>query len=235
MLFIKVLPSEYIKAVYSSINNKILELRLIGQKKEGFTININRDNKLCTNFTGDKTFFQLVDNEINCVTIKFNINKKKELNSEIYLGQDKEELSPIPLFENEKEKTEKNKNEKIKDEISEIILFKNFIGICTNIIIYKERKSEGLPKFLFSWEENYNTKTKQSSKDENNKNNYLTRKKTQFSMKAIFPNGIYSEELYSYFTKVELKEQVEQNVLSKNIIIKDELKINSSDFKDFFN
>ena len=77
MLFIKVLPSEYIKAVYSSINNKILELRLIGQKKEGFTININRDNKLCTNFTGDKTFFQLVDNEINCVTIKFNINKKK--------------------------------------------------------------------------------------------------------------------------------------------------------------
>ena len=235
MLFIKVLPSEYIKAVYSSINNKILELRLIGQKKEGFTININRDNKLCTNFTGDKTFFQLVDNEINCVTIKFNINKKKELNSEIYLGQDKEELTPIPLFENEKEKTEKNKNEKIKDEISEIILFKNFIGICTNIIIYKERKSEGLPKFLFSWEENYNKKTKQSSKDENNKNNYLTRKKTQFSMKAIFPNGIYSEELYSYFTKVELKEQVEQNVLSKNIIIKDELKINSSDFKDFFN
>ena len=226
MLFIKVLPPEYIKSVYSNVTFKILEMRFNDKKRNSLGINMDKDNNIITTYSGDNTFFQLLDSEINCVTIKFYNNKKKKvINSEIYLGKEKKELPPIP-FEIEKEKTDKT-----KDDIKEIILFKNFIGICTNIIIYKEKKSDGLPKFLFSFEEK---KSNKSNKDEKNKNNE-SQKKSIFSLKSIFPNGIYSEELFSYFTKVELKDQVEPNILSKNIIIEDEFKINSDDFKDFFN
>ena len=229
MLFIKVLPSEYIKAVYPKVIFRLLELRFNDKNKKNLNINIDIDNKLTTSYTNEP-LYQLLDNETNCILIKFNNNKKKKIiNSEIYVGLNKIELPPIV------DETDKEKNSKVKDEIKEIVLFKNFIGTCSNIIIYKEKKNEGLPKFLFFPEENNSNKLRQSSKGENISDSNNKRKKSAFSTKSIFPNGIHNEELYSYFTKVELKDHVDQNILNKNIKINDEQKVNPNDFKDFLN
>ena len=224
MLFIKVLPSEYIKAVYPKVIFRLLELRFNDKNKKNLNINIDIDNNLTTSYT-DKPLYKLSDSETNCIIIKFNNNKKKKvINSEIHAGFNKIELPPIP------DESDKEKSGKSKDEIKEVVLFKNFIGICSNIIIYKEKKNEGLPKFLFSSEDN----NRHSSKDENN-NNQNGQRKSTFSIKSIFPNGIFNEELYSYFSKIQLKDQVEPNILANNMIINMEQKINVNDFKDFFN
>ena len=225
MLFIKVLPSEYIKAVYPIITFRLLELRFNDKNKKNININMDINNKLTTSYTNEP-LYKLKDNEINCILIKFS-KKKKIINSEIFVGFNRIELPPLSI---------ETKSGKLKDEIKEIVLFKNFIGICTNIIIYKEKKGETLPKFLFSLDENQN-KLRQSFKGENNNNNNINnqKRKSTFNVKSIFPNGIYNEELYSYFTKVELKDQVDQNILTNNIKIKKEVKINVNEFKDFLN
>ena len=208
MMFIKLLPSEFIKAVYPKVIFRILELRFIDTKKT-ININIDIDNKLTTSFTTEP-IFQLAENETNCVLVKLKSNKKKKvINCEIFIGTNK---AGQWLFSNENEK-----DGKPKDEIKEIVLFKNFIGTCSNILIYKEKKNDGLPKFLLSLEEN-------------NSSN----KKANLSIKSMFFNGIFTEELYSYFTKAELKEQIESNILD-NIIKINEEKVNINDIRDFLN
>ena len=77
MMFIKVLPSEYIKALYPKVIFKLLELRF-QDKKNPICINIDIDNQLTTP-SKNEPLFKLVENEINCVIIKFNLNKKKAL------------------------------------------------------------------------------------------------------------------------------------------------------------
>ena len=44
---------------------------------------------------------------------------------------------------------DKEKSGKSKDEINEIVLFKNFIGTWSNIIIYKEKKVTDFLNFYF--------------------------------------------------------------------------------------
>ena len=223
MLFIKVLPSEYIKAVYPIITFRLLELRFNDKNnKKNININMDINNKLTTSYTNEP-LEQLSDSEINCILIKFT-QKKKIINSEIFVGCKRIELPSISI---------ETKSGNSKDEIKEIVLFKNFIGICTNIIIYKEKKGETLPKFLFPLDDHQNKQT-QSFKGENNNINNQKRKST-FNVKSLFQNGIYNEELYSYFTKVELKDQVDPNILTNNIKIKKEVKINANEFKDFLN
>ena len=214
MLFIKVLPSEYIKAVFYKSTFCLLELKFNDENKKSIKINIDIDNNLTTSYT-NKPLFQLLDSETNCVLIKFNKNKGV-INSELYVGLNKIALPPI------EDKTEKEKSGKIKDEIKEIVLFQNFIGICTNIIIYKEKKSDGLPKFLIS-------------KEEKNNNINKTQKKSAFNIKSIFPNGIYDEELFSYFIRAELKDQIDQKTLQNNFLTYNEKKINLNEFRDFAN
>ena len=140
MLFIKVLPSEFIKAVYPKINFKLFELKF-NDKKNSICININIDNYLTT--SSNNILYKLSENETNCLIFKFN-KKKSIINGEIYIGFNKVELPPLHLD------LGKDKNSKIMEEIKEITLFKNFIGTCSNIIIYKEKKNEGVPKFLLT-------------------------------------------------------------------------------------
>ena len=202
MIFIKVLPSEYIKAVYNKITFKLFELIFNDNDKTiHIKININSDNQLIAPPNNDP-LFQLLENETNCLVFKFN-KKKTTINGEIQIGFQKVGLPPIQL------ESGKGKNSKIKEEIKEIILFKNFIGTCSNIIIYKEKKSEGLPDFLFD----NNIKLRLSSKDINERDSL---RKSSFCLNSLFPNGIYNEELYSYFSNAELGEQ-------------------NNNFKDFFN
>ena len=221
MMFIKVLQSEYIKAVYPKINFKLLELRFLDNSNT-ISINIDIDNQI-TILNIKEPLIKLVENEMNCVLIKFNLNKKKSLiNCEINVGFNKVDVPPIPIIDSDKEK-----NAKINNEIKDVVLFKNFIGICSNIIIYKEKKNEGLPKFLFPSE---NPKLRASS----NKNDLNINENNRTSVNWVFPNGIYSEELYSYFAKAELFEQ-QENIYQKNNNIFFEQKINYNIFKDFLN
>ena len=205
MIFIKILPSEYIKAVYNKITFKLFELRFTDSNNKPIHININSDNQLITPLKNDP-LFQLLENETNCIVFKFN-KKKTTINGEIQIGFHKVELPPIPL------ETGKGKNSKIKEEIKEIVLFKNFIGICSNIIIYKEKKGDGLPDFLFD----NNIKLRLSSKDINDRDSL---RKSSFCLNSLFPNGICDEELYSFFSNAELKEQNNnfKDFLNNNII-----------------
>ena len=221
MMFIKVLQSEYIKAVYPKINFKLLELRFLDNSNT-VAINIDIENQI-TIPNIKEPLIKLVENEMNCVLIKFNLNKKKSIiNCEINVGFNKVDVPPIPIIDSNKEK-----NTKINNEIKDIVLFKNFIGICSNIIVYKEKKNEGLPKFLFPSE---NPKLRASS----NKNDLNINENNRTSVHWVFPNGIYSEELYSYFAKAELFDQ-QENIYQKNNNIFFEQKVNYNIFKDFLN
>ena len=220
MMYIKMLPPEYVKAVYPKNNFKLLELKFL-DKKNNISININKDNQLIS-LNVKEPLYQLAENETNCILIKFTANKKKTLvNCEIYIGFNKVELPPFSI---------ESEDKKIKEEIKEIALFKNFIGTCSNIIIYKEKKNEGLPKFLSPWD---GTKLRMSSKGDinDNSNNSLKRQST-FSMNTLFPDGIYNEELYSYFVNAELKEQLDNQSQKYNIINSDQ-KINYNIFQEF--
>ena len=217
MIFIKVLPSEFIKAVYNKINLKLFEIKFT-EKISPIHFNINIDNQLTTPLKNEP-LVQLLENETNCIVFKFSTKKKNFINCEIQLGLKKIEIPPIALDFG------KEKNSKIKEEIKEIILFKNFIGTCTNIIIYKEKKDnpDALPLFLYSKEAQ--NKSKNASKNENNniindnnKNNTLG--KSSFCLNSEFPNGIYNEELYSKFLEAELKDtnNIYKDFLKNNII-----------------
>ena len=211
MMFIKVLPSEYIKAVYPKNNFRLLELKF-NDKKKSICININIDNQLTTP-TKSEALCQLLENETNCLIFKFN-KKKTTINSEIYNGFNKIDLPPLQMD------LGKDKNSKIMEEIKEIALFKNFIGTCSNIIIYKEKKNEGLPKFLFNVINN-------KSKSSNDSRNSI--RKSSFCRNSFFPNGIYNEELYSYFVDAELKDEIDISKLRN----KKAQNINYNIFKEF--
>ena len=61
MLFIMVLPSEYIKAVYPKVIFRLLEIRF-NDKKKNIGITIDIDNKLTTSYTNEP-LYQLLDNK----------------------------------------------------------------------------------------------------------------------------------------------------------------------------
>ena len=77
------------------------------------------------------------------------------------------------------------------------------------LILYKEKKSEGLPDFLL------NDKNKLKLHTKNDNNNSLNIQ--NFFQISSFPNGIYNEELYSSFSNAE--------IMGQN---------NNNKFKDFF-
>ena len=55
MLFIKVLPSEYINDVYPKVIFRLLEIRF-NDKKKTININIDIDNKLTTSYTNEPLY-----------------------------------------------------------------------------------------------------------------------------------------------------------------------------------
>ena len=214
MMFIKVLPSEFFKALYPKINFKLFELKF-NDKKKSICININIDNHLTTPLKKDFSY-KLSENETNCLIFKFN-KKKTMINGEIYVGINKVESISLQFDMG------KDKNSKTMEEIKEIVLFKNFIGTCSNIIIYKEKKSEGIPKFLLN---TINNKAKSSS---NNNDSRTSIRKSKIYFNPIFTNGIYNEELYSYFVNAELMDQID---ISK-LISRKHQNINYNIFKEF--
>ena len=146
MMFIKVLPSEYIKTIHQIMRYKLLEMDFV-DKNQSVQINMNADYAfyIQPNEEPINPNLKLKENETNCILFKFNYTKKKSIiNCQIMIGSEKFDLPPISISD-----TEKEKNPKTKDEIRDIIFFKNFIGTCSNIIIYKEKRMKDFLNFYF--------------------------------------------------------------------------------------
>ena len=209
IMFIKLLPSQVIKQVYPIINFKILDIFF--SKNKNISIGIDKDNYLITNFTSDK-LKQLQDSKMISILVKLSL--KDNLKTEIFVNNEKVEISKDII---KQDKDKKNISKEL--EIKKIKFFETFIGICSNIIIYKEsekdKKMEGLPKFFTVQQ----TGWKGDVKD-------------KYILKQIYLNGFYKEELFSVFTKQQLKEEIDETILKQlNFPIKD--KSGENDIKDF--
>ena len=211
LIFIKLIPSQIIKQVFPIINFKILDI-FFNNQNNNISIDIDKDNYLTTNFTSEH-LIKLKENTIFSLLIKLSL--KNHLMTEIYINNEKVDI-PEDIIIKEKDK---NNSSKEDFEIKELKLFKNFIGICSNIMIYKESETdgnnEGLPKF-FLVPKTVNRKT-------------ISEK---FILKSIYLNGFYKEELFSVLLKQELKDKIDEKVLKElNMPIKD--KSGENDIKSF--
>ena len=205
LVFIKLLPSQIIKQVYPRINYKIIDVFFTKNKK--ISIGIDVDNCLITNFTS-KQLKNLPDNKTISILAKFSFNDT--IKTEIFVNNEKVEIPKDSII---KEKDKKNSKEKL--EIKKIKLFETFIGICSNIILYKEseKEREGLPKFFIF------RGLKGDAKDKN-------------ILKQIYLNGLYNEELFSVLIRQQLKEEIEdKNLRQLTFPIQD--KSGENDIKEF--
>ena len=206
LLFIKLLPNEIVEQIDKNMNYKILDIYLKnGEEKENksnISIGIDKDNFLITSFTS-KNLVKLPENKMISILFKFNL--KEITKTEIFIDNEKIEISKDIIIQDK----EKKSRDHIK--IKKIKFFNNFIGICSNIIIYKEYekdKKSGLPNFFL--------------------------KKEKQCIKPIFVNGIYKEELFDFFLKCDLKDQVDDKSY-KQIKFPTNEKILENDIKEIKN
>ena len=201
LLFIKVFPFD--KSQFSNdINNfMILKFKLIEKNSENeITVNIDINNNLFVN--NNKPLAKLLEKETNYLLIKF---KKKNKGIHLYLNGKKITKEKIELKE--------------KNEIKEIILFENFIGICYNFLIFKDK----CPKLILN-ELHFETKEKLKNKNLN----------TNVNKKSIYCNGFNSEELFLPFINMESKEETEQNNDNNSSNKINNVSLNNfNDFKEF--
>ena len=189
LLFIKLIDNNIIKEINGEINFTILDVYLKNKEnkeskkeKNNISFKINKDYYLTTNFTSEN-LVKLPENKMISIFIKLNI--KEVIKTEMYINEEKIEISEDIIINEYKKKSSNNKIRQIK-------FFKNFIGICSNIMIYKEFEKEkqyGLPKFFLS---------------SNYKNN-------KYCLKSILSNGIYKEDLFEFFFRAELKENIDDS------------------------
>ena len=204
LMYIKLLPSQIIKQIYTDIKYIILDV-LFNDKSKNIIIGLDKENYLTTNFTNEK-LIKLEDSKIISLLVK--VYFKDHVKTDIYINNKKVEISSDNLKNIKNEKKSKDKL-----EINGIRLFNNFIGICSSILIYKEsekdKKNIGLPNFLVPG--------KASDRD----------------LKTIQKNGFYKEELFSVFIKYELENNMEEkNVKESKAHTND--KLNENDIKDFY-
>ena len=207
LMFIKLLPSQIIKQVYPIIKYKILDI-VFNDKSKMISIGIDKDNYLISNFTSEK-LIQLKENKIISILVKLTL--KDFIKVEIFVNNEKVDKPKNIII-----KTKDNKNNmKEKMEIKELKFFKYFIGICSNIIIYKEsEKNEGLPKFFL---------LPQTGRGDS---------KEKYILKSIYLNGFFKEELFSVILKQELRNKVDDKIIKElNLPIKD--KSGEKDIKEF--
>ena len=213
LFFIKIFPSQIIKKVNSNMKFQILDI-IFNNQNNNISIGIDNDNYLITNYTSEK-LIQLKENAMFSILV--NISLTVCLKIELFINNEK---VAMPNYINIIETNNENNSEE-NFEIKELLFFKNFIGICSNIIIYKESElyenNEGLPKFFLV------PKTEVWSKGH---------VEEKFILKSIYLNGFYKEELFSILLKQELKDKIDEKELKElNMPIKD--KSGENDIKYF--
>ena len=220
LMFLKVFPPVYIKAIHKNSDFNILELILDEKDKtQNIFINIDIYNNLKSNFSPD-IIGTLSESETNWLLIKY---KRKKAKLKVYLNGNK-------IYSG------KNK-EKDKEEIKQIVLFSNFIGICYNFIIFKTKRKEILPKFLENQMKNNHIGSLSSIDNDNNNKINTPNKRT------LFYNGFVDEELLFPFIKNELKDELGPETLNNLFNINDNgndinlnnyiNSISNNDIKDF--
>ena len=210
LLFIKLIPNNIVQNIYPEISSKIIDIYLKSnedketKKHKNIIISIDKDYFLCTNYTS-KNLVKLPENKLISILVKINI--KEITKTEIFIDNEKIEISKdiiIPDFDKKSNKGQKIKNVK---------LFQNFVGICSNIIIYKENEKEkniGLPKFFLS---SLSSKGKKC-------------------LKQVFIKGIYTENLFNVLLKPDFKDKVD-NKSYKQILFPTKEKLDDNDIKAF--
>ena len=180
LMYIKLLPSQIIKQVYTDIKYTLLDI-LFNDKSKNIAIGLDKENYLTTNFTNEK-LIKLEDNKIISILVK--VYFKDHVKTDIYINNKKVEITNDNIKNNKNEKKSKDKL-----EVNGIKLFNNFIGICSSILIFKDsekdKKNIGLPNFL------------------------VPGRASDADLKSIQMNGFYKEELFSIFIKDELKNNIE--------------------------
>ena len=204
ILFIKLIPEKIIKKLYKNIKYKILSVKFDNNNEnKNISIGIDNNNYLITNFT-NKEIIKLEENKTICLLFKLNLKEKTK--SEIFIDNKKIELNKDVIIHEEKDK----KTNDLK--IRKIKFFQNYIGICSNIIIYKESnkdKNNGLPKFFIN------------ENDNNNIKHYLM-------------NGIYKEELFYFLLNSELNGEIDENIINQMKFNNEKISDNElKEIKDF--
>ena len=164
------------KEIKKYFNNEFKEIVLIEidlNSQEKIILSINEKCELIASFFHDSLFYPFYINEYTNLLIKF-----KEINNKI----------KIDLFINEN-KVNFNQIEINYSEIVQIILFKNFIGTVSNIILYKNdnNNNEEFPSIFL-------------------KNN-----------KILIPFGIYNEYLFFNFINEDLINEKNKFIFEDNL------------------
>ena len=229
LLFIKLIPNEYIKIEDPEHSSELLEIVFADQTKN-ISFNIDNENNLINNISKEK-IVKLEENKF--INILFRLNLKDSLKFEIYKDNKKIDLKndQIEIQENEKSKL------KEKFDIKSINLFKNFIGNCYNIIIFKNKKIEGLPKFFLHLQNIEEKKAKSTNMsalfDTTTKNkNEKSAVKQELVFNPLYQAGICNENLFNILLKQELKDDAEQNNIDNVIYNKIQDKTPLADIKD---
>ena len=227
VMFLKLIPNEYIKDVEPNHNCGLLELVFSDQTKN-ISFNIDNENNLVNNITQDK-IVKLEENKFINILIKLNL--KESFKIEVYIDNKKVD------FKNDQIAIKDNEKAKIKEkyEIKSINFFKNFIGQCTNIILYKNKKVEGLPKFFLHLQNIEPPKPKANtisalfdSKNAKTDKNII---KQELVFNQFYKYGIYNEDYFNILLKQELKDDVEQSIIDNALKTQDKTPLN--DIKDF--
>ena len=220
LMFIRVFPSESIKAVYTKTTFKLLELRF-NERSKDINIDIDIDNNLITSFTSEP-IAKLSEIDTNCLLVKF--KKKKKIKVKIYLNGKKIK------YQKDKDKEKDKDKDKEKEEVKEIILFKNFIGICYNFMIFKTKKKEIFPKFLENELKKNYIEINSNIDEEKDK---IKRKILLSCNRSNYYNGFTNEELFIPFIKAELKDEIEEITIDNLFNKYKNLILNNDDVKDF--
>ena len=221
LLFIKLIPYNIIKKEYPNHCTGLLELEFL-DKSKNISFNIDNEYNLIINNTKDK-LAKLDENKY--INILFSFNKKDSFKIDIYINTKKIEF--------------KNDKIELKDnyEINSINFFKNFLGQCTNIILFKDKKLEGMPKF-FTTKQNVEIKQKPKANTISALFDMSAGKQEKvFKEEIVVHNnlikGLFNEDLLNILLKHELKDEVEQ-IHINNILKNSQDKTPLNDIKEFY-
>ena len=206
LLFIKLVPKKIINVINSEHTTGLLELNF-SDKSKNVSFNIDNENNLIMNNDVNESIKikELDENKYFNILFRFTLDSKelKEFKIEIFINFKKIE------FKNSSFQIKEIDKAKLKElyEINSINLFRNFIGQCTNIILFKNKKNEGLPKFFTGKQVKESSMSALFEKME---------KKQEISNNNILEKGLYNEDLLNILLKSELKDKVDLENIFKD-------------------
>ena len=222
LLFIKLLPNEIIKKEKPNHIMGLIQLNFFDQGKN-ISFDIDNDYNLTMNNSSKDKIIKLEGNKFINIFFKFNL--KDTFKIDIYINAKKIE------FKNEPQGIKTKEN-------FEINFFKNFFGQCTNIILFKEKKVEGMPKF-FTTKQNVEVMQKPKANTISALFDMSAGKQEKIYKEEIVLHnnlikGLSNEELLNIFLKHELREEVDQNYIDNILKNFSNEKISLEDIKDLY-